>query len=139
MRFDRRYLPPPMPQTGICLLRRPEIPAGILLFRFSGKRLGLGHPGIGAGRQTDFFADLVGGVVVEFGELPVVEDAEVVELLLDGAGHAGELLEVVRRATWAGEALEAGSLRRGRNFFAYRLRGGADIDAGIALCPRNAV
>src|ERR1700761_5000787 len=88
MRFDRRYPPPTDAVTGICWWCRPEIPAGIWLFRFSGKRLGLRHPGVGAGRQADFFADLVGGVVVQFGKLPVMEDAEIVELLLDGAGHA---------------------------------------------------
>src|SRR5205085_1900186 len=58
-----------------------------------GERLGLGDPGVGPARQTDFFADLVRRVVVELGELPEVEDAEVVQLLLDRTGHAGELLE----------------------------------------------
>ena len=90
-------------------------------------------------RKPDLFADLVRGVVIEFGQLPVVEDAEVVELLLDRAGHAGELLEVVGGAARPGKTLEAGRLRRRRNFLADRLRGGADIDPGIALRTRNAV
>src|SRR4029077_12872849 len=42
----------------------------ITLFRFGGKRLGLGNPAIGAARKSDLFTDLVGGIVVEFGELP---------------------------------------------------------------------
>src|SRR6202051_176594 len=79
----------------------------VALFGFRGHRLGLGHPAIGARRKSDFFADLVGGVVIEFGELPIVEDAEVVELLLDRAGHAGELLEVVGSSPRPGEPLEA--------------------------------
>src|ERR1700742_2983399 len=77
------------------------------LLRFRGQRLGLGDPGIGAARKSDLFADLVRGVVIELGELPVMEDAEVVELLLDRTRHAGELLEVVGGAARTGQALEA--------------------------------
>src|SRR5712671_5836008 len=62
------------------------LPASALtLFGFRGHRLGLGHPAVGATWQPDLFADLVRGIVIEFGELPVMEDAEVVELLLDRA------------------------------------------------------
>src|SRR5262249_490626 len=46
------------------------------LFRFRGQCLGLGDPGVGAARKSDLFADLVRGVVIELGELPVMEDAE---------------------------------------------------------------
>src|SRR6186713_2069356 len=95
------------------------------LFRFRGHRLGLGYPAIGAGRKPDLFADLVRRVVIEFGELPVVEDAEIVELLLDRTGHAGELLEVVGCTARTGKTLEAGRLRRRRDFLADRLRGSA--------------
>src|ERR1700730_13615722 len=105
----------------------------VALFGFRGHRLGLGHPAIGARRKSDFFADLVGGVVIEFGELPIVEDAEVVELLLDRAGHAGELLEGVGSPPCHGQALEADRLRRGRNFLPNWMGGGADIHARIAL------
>src|ERR1700751_6460397 len=102
------------------------------LFRFSRERLGLGDPGVGAARKTDFFADLVRRVVIELGELPVVEDAEVVELLLDRARHAGELLEVVGGAARTGEALEAGRRSRCELFLRW-LDGGADVDPGLAL------
>src|SRR3954452_16198726 len=88
----------------------------LALFRFRGQRLGLGDPAIGAARKSDLFADLVRGIVIELGELPVVEDAEVVELLLDRTRHAGELLEVVGGTARAGQALETGRLRCGRNF-----------------------
>src|SRR3954469_13993395 len=111
----------------------------LALLRFRGQRLGLGDPAIGAARKPDFFADLVRGFVVELGELPVVEDAEVVELLLDRTRHAGELLEVVGGAARAGQALEAGRLGRCRNFLAGRLSGGADVDAVVALGARDAV
>src|SRR5665213_2889164 len=103
-------------------------PARVALFGFRGHRLGLGYPAIGAGGKSDLFTDLVRGVVVEFGQLPVVEDAEVVELLLDRAGHAGELLEIVGSRARPGQALEARRLRRRRNFLADDgLRRGADI------------
>ena len=85
---------------------------GSRLLGFRGQRLGLGYPGIGTARQTNVFADLVRGVVIEFGKLPVVEDAEVVELLLDRAGDARKLLEIVGGAPRSREPLEAGRLRR---------------------------
>src|ERR1700716_4360433 len=81
-------------------------------FGFRGHRLGLGHPAVGAAWQSDFFADLVRGIVVEFGQLPVMEDAEVVELLLDRAGYAGELLEIVGGAARPGQTLEGRRLGR---------------------------
>src|SRR6185295_15757155 len=102
-------------------------------------RLGLGNPAIGAARKSNLFTDLVRGVVIEFGELPVVEDAEVVELLLDRTRYAGELLEVVGGATRPSQTLEAGRLRCRRNLLAGRLDGGADIEAVVALGARDAV
>src|SRR3981081_116698 len=109
------------------------LPASALtLFGFRGHRLGLGHPAVGATWQSALFADMVRGVVIEFGELPVMEDAEVVELLLDRAGHAGAVLAGGGRAERAGPALEACGLGSCRDFFAHRMRRGADIDAGFA-------
>src|SRR3977135_3683222 len=110
----------------------PEGPANAL-FGFRGHRLGLGHPPIGAGRKADFFANFVGGVVIEFGQLPIVEDTEIVELLLDRTGRACELLEIVGGAARARQTLEAGRLWCRRNFLADRMSGGTDIDPGIAL------
>src|SRR3954462_1637981 len=113
--------------------------AAYQLFRFGGQRLGLGNPGIGAARKTNLFTDLMRGIVVEFGELPVVEDAEVVEFLLDRTRYAGELLEVVGGAARTGQTLEAGRLGSCRNFLAGRLSGGADVDAVVTLGARDAV
>src|SRR5207253_8303373 len=92
-----------------------------------------------AARQADLFADLVRGVVIEFGELPVVEDTEIVELLLDRARHARELLEIVGGAARTGEALEARGLRRRRQFFAGRLHRRPDVDPDFALRTRDTV
>src|SRR6202158_5828128 len=114
-------------------------PARSALFRFRGHRLGLGHPAIGSARKSDLFADLVGGVVIEFGQLPVVEDAEIVELLLDRAGHAGELLEIVCRTPRPRKTLGDRSLRRHRNLLTDGMRGRADIDSGVALRTRDAI
>jgi hypothetical protein len=52
----------------------------------------------------------VRGVVVKLGQLPVVEDAEIVELLLDRPRDARKLLEVVCGAAGTGEPLESGRL-----------------------------
>ena len=103
----------------------PEKNSGhrVTLFRFRGQRLGLGNPAIGAARKSDLFADLVDRIVIEFGELPIVEDTEVVELLLDRTGNAGKLLEVVGGAARTCQTLEARGFRRGRNFLARRLDG----------------
>src|SRR5713226_2735735 len=118
---------------------RKDPASAFALFGFRGHRLGLGDPAIGSAREPDLFADLVRGVVIEFGQLPVMEDAEVVELLLDRAGHAGELLEIVCGAARPRKTLEADGLRRRRNFLADRLYGGTDIDSGFALRARNAI
>src|SRR3977135_3003718 len=117
-----------------------SVPANAFtLLGFGGHRLGLGDPAVGTARKSNLFTDLVRGVVIEFGELPVVEDAKIVELLLDRAGHAGKFFQVVGSDTRAGKALEADRLRRRRDFLAHRMRRGADIDAGLTLRPRNAV
>src|ERR1700733_2919988 len=124
----------------MCLYAGRDSRPAYLLFRFSGKRLGLGHPGVGAARKADLFADLMRRIVIEFGQLPVMEDTEIVELLLDRAGHAGELLEIVRRTARTRQALEAGRLRRrGGSLLDDRTGRSADVNAGIALRPRNAV
>src|SRR5580700_7957335 len=89
-----------------------DVPANASLFGFRRHRLGLGYPAIRPARKSDLFADLVRGVVIEFGQLPIVEDAEIVELLLDRAGHAGEFLEIVGRTARTRQTLEAGRLWR---------------------------
>src|SRR5690349_5290986 len=69
-----------------------------------------------------------------------MEDAEIVELLLDGTRDARKLLEVVGGAARTREALEAGRLlRRRRNFLLGRMGRCADIDAGVTLRTRDSV
>src|SRR3569832_396848 len=106
-----------------------------------GQLFGLGDPAGDAAGQTDLLADIVGGLLVELGDLRVVEDAEVVELLLDRARNAGELLEVVGNAARTGKLLEAEIARRLRRdlFGNGRLLLGAEVDARIALGARDAV
>src|SRR5271154_6217104 len=72
-----RPLPPRRPPpAGNCggrkRGRKKQSGRRVGLFRFRGQRLGLGDPAIGAARKSDLFADLVRGVVIELGELPVV-------------------------------------------------------------------
>ncbi len=43
----------------------------------------LGHPGIDATRKAHFFANLMRSFVLEVCDLPIVEDAQIVELLFD--------------------------------------------------------
>src|SRR5258706_10508920 len=132
-----RLLPPrrrPPPAIAISGSWWPERPASAFaLFRFRGHRLGLGHPAVGSARKSDLFADLVRGVVIEFGQLPVMEDAEIVELLFDRTGHAGELLEIVGGTARPGQTLEARRLRGSRNLFADGMGRRADVDPGFAL------
>src|SRR6202163_4502246 len=134
-----RHRPPPAICVNWEVGGRKDPASAFALFGFRGHRLGLGHPAVGAAWQSDFFADLVRGVVVEFGQLPVMEDAEVVELLLDRAGYAGELLEIVGGTARPGQTLEGRRLRRHRNLFADGMRRRADIDPGFALRARDAV
>src|ERR1700742_1295133 len=109
---------------------------------FGRELLGLGDPAIDAAGQTDLFADIVRGLLVELGDLLIVEDAEIVELLLDRARNAGQLLEVVGDAARTGELLEAETFGcwRGRDLLGDdRLLLRADVDAEIALRARDAV
>ena len=111
-------------------------------FRFGAEFLRLGDPALDPPRQADRLADLVGRLGAEGRDLPVMEDAEIVELLLDRRGYAGQLLEIVGDPTRARKRLEAefaGGRRRGRKLFDDRRFRRADIDAGLALGARNAV
>ncbi len=104
-----------------------------ILFRFRGDRLGLGDPAVDALRQSDFVADFRSGCGLEIGELPEMEDAEIVELLLDRRRHMRELLQIVGNAARSGQSLELVVLRQILN---DRRRRGADIDAAFA-CERE--
>src|SRR5665213_1961577 len=84
------------------------------LLGFRGQFLGLLDPTIDAAGQAHFLADVVRGLLVELGNLRVVEDAEIVELLFDRRRYAGQLLEVVGNAARTGQLLEA-EIAGGRN------------------------
>src|SRR5262249_60737319 len=71
------------------------------------KFLGLGDPAVDATRQSHLFANIVGGGGAEAGDLPVMEDAEVVELFLNRRRHPGKLLEVVCDPARTGKRLKA--------------------------------
>src|ERR1700688_840572 len=100
--------------------------------------LGLGDPPLDPAGEPDFFADLVGGLRGELGDLPEMEDAEVVEHLLDGRRYARELLEVVGDPARAGQRLETAGDRL-RHLLDDRLLGRTEIGAELALRPRDAV
>src|SRR6185437_4538793 len=89
-RSQRASRPPPY---------APEPKRG--LFGLGGERLCLRDPAVDTARQSHFLADIVRRLGVEAGDLPVMEDPEVVELLLDRGRHAGELGEVVGNAARA--------------------------------------
>ena len=62
----------------------------------------LGDPALDAAGKSDFLADLLGVRIVQLGKLRVVEHAEIVELLLDRARHARQLLQIVGDAARPG-------------------------------------
>src|SRR5215470_13229265 len=96
--------------------------------------LGLGDPAVDTSRQPDLLADIVGGSRTETGNLPVMEDAQVIELLLDRRRYAGKFLEVVGNAARPGQRLEAQSVGLfRRNRFGDRFLGGPNVDAQFAL------
>src|SRR4029078_12816414 len=85
---------------------------------------------------------IVSGFRVEFGELRIVEDTEIVKLLFNRRRDAGQLLEIVRNATRPGQLLETKVTGcRGRRYGLGndRLLGRADINAHLTLGTRNSV
>src|SRR3954469_14376061 len=101
--------------------------------------LRMANPAFHAARQPDLLADLVRGLGSKARDLPVVEDAEIVELLLDRGRDMPELLEVVGNSAWPGEHLVAGVIGGGRQLLHDRLSGRTDVDAHVALRARNAI
>src|SRR5512143_1539511 len=104
--------------------------------------LGLGDPARHTARQADFLANVVSSLLVELGDLRVVENAEIVELLLDCRRNAGQFLEIVGDAAGARQLLEAeigGGRRHGDLLRDDRLFGGADVNAHLTLRARNSV
>ena len=53
------------------------------LHLFCRQFLGLGDPALDAPRKPDLFANTMGGLFVEFGNLRIMKNAEVVKLLFD--------------------------------------------------------
>src|SRR5882724_6181161 len=98
-----------------------------------GQLFGLGDPTLDAAGQSDLFANVVSRFRAELGDLRVMEDAEVVELLLDRRRNAGELLQVVGDAARAGQRLKAETLFLGlRQILDDRLLGRTQVDAHAA-------
>src|SRR5882724_13004126 len=81
-------------RQGVDARHRAELDAKLL----GGELFRLGDPAFDAGRQADFLADLLGIRPAKLGELPVVENAEIVELLFDRRRDMRQLLQVVRDA-----------------------------------------
>src|SRR5262249_54102857 len=91
------------------------------------KFLGLGDPAIDAARQADLFAHIVGGGRAEARNLPVMEDAHIVELFLNRRRHPGKLLKVVRDPARPGQRLKAKSIGLfRRNLLGERFLSGPD-------------
>ena len=100
-------------------------------------RPGLGDPAVAldAAVQLEVAVELGDVARLHGGELPVVEDAGLVELLLELRADAVELGQIVRSAARGGEALELLACSAGggrivrRQLLGDRVLGGADIDA----------
>src|ERR1700674_5630239 len=101
--------------------------------------LGLGDPPLDPAGEPDSLADLVGVLRGDLGDLPEMEDAEIVEHLLDGRRYARELLEVVGDPARTGQRLETVADRLRRHLLEDRLLGRAEIGAKLALRARDAV
>src|SRR5262249_5628709 len=76
--------------------------------------LGLCDPAVDTTGQADLFADIMRGLLIENGDLRIVEDAKIVELLFDRRRNAWQLFEIVRHAARTRKLLEAQIARRGR-------------------------
>src|SRR5262249_38655832 len=75
--------------------------AGITLLLLCGQLFRLRDPPFHPTGQPDFLGNLVGGFRPESRDLPVVEDPEIVELLLDGGRDMVQLREIVGHAARA--------------------------------------
>src|SRR5262249_46333149 len=102
--------------------------------------LSLGDPPADTARQAAPLADVGGSFRAQAGNLAIMENGQIVELLLDRWRHADKLLEVVGHAPRTGQLLESDAFRLFlRQFLAERLLGGADVDAEVALGAGDAV
>src|SRR5690348_2002790 len=117
--------------------RGEKLRAAALLRR---QLFGLGDPTLDAAGQADLFANVVSRFRAELGDLRVMENTEVVELLLDRGRNAGELLDIVGDAARAGQRLKAKALFLGlRQILDDRLLGRTEVDAHAALGARDAI
>src|SRR5688572_12280820 len=101
--------------------------------------LRLRDPAFHPAGQSKLFTDLVGGFGPEARNLPVMEYAQIVELLFDCRRHVMQLLEIIGYATGTRKYFVARAVGGGRKLFCDRIRGGTGVDAKLALCSRNAV
>src|SRR5919197_1863855 len=99
----------------------------------------LRDPAFHAAGQSNFLADLVGSGGPEACNLPIVEDPEIVEPLLDGGRDMVKLREIVGDAARAGQHLVAGPVGGRGQLFHDRFGRGARVDPEFALRARYAV
>src|SRR5579862_4929158 len=98
--MDSGFAPEPAigPATsGRTRWARPGMTFGVL-FRFRRQLFRLGDPAFDAAGKPDLLADIVGSRRRQRGDLRVVEDAEVVELLLDHRRDTRQLFQIVGRS-----------------------------------------
>src|SRR5215471_17345650 len=98
-----------------------------------GQFLRLRDPALDPGRESDLLADRAGCFGPEPCDLPIMEDAEIVELLLDRGRDVMELFEIIGDAARTGENLVARPFSRWRQFIRNRFGRRPGIDAHFAL------
>src|SRR5438477_4955893 len=132
----------PAPVWSRSSFTRPALTIAIAksLHFFRCQFLGLGDPAFHAARQSDLLADIMRRGRRQIRDLLEMENAEIVELLLDRRRNAGQFLEIVGDPARPGQRLEAELVfRRGRNFFGNGFGLRADIDALRALRSGNPI
>src|SRR4029453_13183635 len=67
---------------------------------------GLGDPALDTPRKPDLFPNVMGGLSVEFGNLRIMKNAEVVKLLFDCRRNTRQFFEVVSNPARPGQLLE---------------------------------
>src|SRR2546427_646960 len=86
-----------------------------------------------AARRPAFFADSVSILGAELRDLPEMENAELVESLLDRGGNRRKFLEVVGNPARTGQRLKRGAGGLHGRLLDDGLLGGAEVDAHLAL------
>src|SRR5690242_13928815 len=116
------------------LFRRLRPCANVALLR--SQFLRLGYPAVDTAGQANLFADVVSSLRVELGDLRIVKNTEIIELLFDCRRDAWKLFEIVGNAARARQLFETEVACRGcrRNLLGDdRLFRGTKVDAHLAL------